>query len=632
MKANLYKCFIPIGWMLAGHSGVVGFLHPEGPYDDPNGGALREAMYSRLRAHFQFVNELQLFAEVDHHTKYSINIYGAAYVKPRFDQLANLFSPATVDACYAHDGSGEVGGYKNELGKWNTVGHADRIVIIGTDQLAIFARLYDEPDTLPLRARLPALHAGQLASVLRKLATYPHRLTNVGGEYFTTPSTCWNEKTSKDDGTIIRTADRSAPFANVPENWISSGPHFFVANPFNKTPRAICRVNNDYDILDLETLPDHYLPRANYRPMADRAEYSRRTTQVPWSERETQFLPWELLTFEEQIEKANLSGQAVAVERWRQKRVTEYYRHFHRRRIGSSSERTLSAAIAPPGVAHVHTVISIAFRSSRILVSLEAIAASCVADFYVKSTGLPDLWTGTLERLPIVESDGLKVRILALNCLTSHFSSLWSEVFTLDFTTERWSQPNNSRLPQEFFSNLTSEWQRDCALRSDYARRMALVEIDVLIARALNLTLEELLLIYRVQFPVMQGYERDTWYDMAGRIIFTNSKGLIGVGLPRKGGRATAEVTWTTPEGRSKTGKFGWDDILQKQKDGSLPAGSTVETNVIDDTQPGGPRTRTRTYTAPFALASREEDYRIAWAFFESQATSPTNKCLSSAN
>lgn len=33
-------------------------------------------------------------------------------------------------------------------------------------------------------------------------------------------------------------------------------------------------------------------------------------------------------------------------------------------------------------------------------------------------------------------------------------------------------------------------------------------------------------------------------------------------------------------------------------------------------TLPGGPRTVERTYTAPFARASREEDYRIAWAFF----------------
>ena len=75
-KANLYKCFLPLGWRLAGSQGVAGYLHPEGPYDDPKGGALREALYPRLRAHFQFMNELQLFAEVDHHTKYSINLYG----------------------------------------------------------------------------------------------------------------------------------------------------------------------------------------------------------------------------------------------------------------------------------------------------------------------------------------------------------------------------------------------------------------------------------------------------------------------------------------------------------------------------------------------------------------------------
>ncbi len=38
---------------------------------------------------------------------------------------------------------------------------------------------------------------------------------------------------------------------------------------------------------------------------------------------------------------------------------------------------------------------------------------------------------------------------------------------------------------------------------------------------------------------------------------------------------------------------------------------------VTDDTLPGGPRQVARTFKAPFARASREDDYRVAWAVFE---------------
>ncbi len=620
VQTNLYKCFMPVGWMLAGQRGVVGYLHPEGPYDDPRGGALREAVYARLRAHFQFQNQEMLFP-IGHRNKYSINIYGSPHAVPGFDQLANLFVPATVDACFLHDGTGLPDGIKNDLGHWNTAGHRDRIVRIGDDQLKVFAQLYDEPGTPPRRARLPTLHAGQLSSVLAKLAAYPRRLADLGDDYVSTEM--WHETMQQHDGTILRNADRSAPFAATLEDWVLSGPHFFLANPFNKTPRAICSEKGHYDPLDLETLPDDYLPRSNYRPMADRAEYARRTPKVSWTEAETLTLAWDQLTLEEQTEHASQKGQAVAVQRWRQKRGTAFFRLINREMLSQSGERTLITTLVPPGVGHVNTSLGHAFKSAVEMVGFLAFSQSIPADFRVKSTGMGHANITLVSQLPIPQTltadiADLAVRALALNCLTTHYAPLWAEVFSPDFTTQRWSQPlggqPDPRLPQAFFAALTPEWQRHCALRSDYARRMALVEIDVLVAQALDLTLDELLLIYRVQFPVMQGYERDTWYDLHGRIVFTNSKGLVGVGLPRKATRTSPKCRITTPDGKVREGQFGWEDVQD------LPDASVIQQWVEDDTLPTGKYLKQRTWTAPFARANREADYRQAWAFFEREA------------
>lgn len=230
------------------------------------------------------------------------------------------------------------------------------------------------------------------------------------------------------------------------------------------------------------------------------------------------------------------------------------------------------------------------------------------------------LWS----RLPIAtQAPSALVRALSLNCLTIHYSPLWEEVFDLEFSDQSWTQPDNPRLPHDFWPALTRTWTRHCALRTDYARRMALVEIDVLVAQALGLTLDELLLIYRVQFSVMQGYERDTWYDIDGRIVFTISKGLAGVGLPRKGSRTTPRTRIQTLDGKVREGNFGWQDLY---KDGNwlVPDGAVVTQWVTDDTLPGGPRTVERTYVAPFARANREDDYRIAWAFFEAKNSEET--------
>lgn len=190
------------------------------------------------------------------------------------------------------------------------------------------------------------------------------------------------------------------------------------------------------------------------------------------------------------------------------------------------------------------------------------------------------------------------------------YSDIWNALWCAKYPHNEWTKID-PRLPNSFFSNLTPTWTRHCALRTDYARRQALVEIDVLAAMALGLTLDELIAIYRVQFPVMRQYESDTWYDANGRIVFTASKGLPGVGLPRKAGNGDTSCVITQPNGETTTAPTGWEDIR------NLLAGATVTRTIIDDTLPGGPREKQITYLAPFDKCDREADYRTAWAEFE---------------
>jgi len=553
-QTNLYKCFLPRAWNLTRQKGVTGFLHPEGIYDDPKGGPLRREVYPRLRTHLHFDNELRLFPEVHHCTKYSVNIYHTPQTI-NFTTVANLFAVPAVDQSFLHSGAGVAEGIKNDNNKWSTLGHKDRLVHITEDQLALFARLYDGEDTPALEARLPSLHTTQLLTVLGNFANYSSLLSDLTEEYKAT--VMWDEANAQKDHTIRR----ETQFPECLKDIILSGPHFFACNPLNKTPRAPCKLNSDYDILDLSTLPDDYLPRTNYVPDCPPEEYHRRTPAVPWGDN---------------------------------KKVTEFYRLVSRKMLSQSGERTLISSIMIPEVGHIDGCFSITFKNLDRLIAQTALFSSVPMDFWIKTTGKSNFRNELAACFPDLTNNlQLATRALALNCLTTQYTNLWQECWQDEFRDEQWHS-DDPRLDQAFWKNLTPEWTRHCALRTDYARRWALVELDVLVARELGLTLEELQTIYRVQFPVMRQYEADTWYDQTGRIVFTNSKGLPGVGFPRNA--------------KPKDGDpIGWNDIKDLQT-------GTAHRTITDTTLPTGPVERIITYQAPFTKCNREKDYEQVWA------------------
>src|SRR5699024_5413085 len=415
IQTNLYKCFLPQAWKSIHDQGVSAFLHPEGIYDDPRGGRLRREVYKRLRGHFQFQNEKKFFP-IGNRNKFSINVFGMELDQPAFENISNLFVPATIDGCYQPANNRPVMGIKNEQDQWNIEGHPDRILHITAEELALFAQLYDEPGTDPLEARLPSLHARQLLKVLEKFAAQPKRLGDLQGEYSSTEM--WHETNAQNDGTIRR----ETTFPESPEQWILSGPHFFVGNPLYKTPRAECTSTKAYDTLELITLPDDYLPRTNYLPNCSPDEYKARTPKVSWIE----------------------EGETEP------KRVTEYYRLVLRKRLGPASERTMISALVPPSTAHVISAQSDAFKEQTRLLDVLVVTMSVVFDFFLKSSAQADFTANNFRSIPLLSNgidQNMICRILSLICLTTLYDTFWQSSWDPAFKQQGWSIPADSDHP-----------------------------------------------------------------------------------------------------------------------------------------------------------------------------------------
>jgi hypothetical protein len=663
VQTNLYKNFIERSWALLGAQGVAGLLHPEGVFDDPKGGVFRDEYYRRLLAHYQLKNERGLFTDVHHVMAFSVNIYRGGAGPVALRAMFNLFDPGTIEQSSRHENPHDpIPGIKTAEGGWETRGHCLRILTITEHKLALFARLFEDADTPALQARLPQVHSQPLLKVLEKFAAAPRRLADLKGQYLATEM--FHESNAQRDGIITREADPTFQ-PRTADEWVVSGPHFYVGTPFNRTPRArsLGIKGSDYDDIDLTEIPDDYLPRSLYRPGNAKGDLSAFHSAIPewpkprrpesgrcgfWPVSDAEVPAWETLLGEplrrygiEQTKPgaqtarrfawfADWQGDVEVAAYWLlanvEKRnseacastfpdvrltqgtpsvadllelpvpITSRYRYVNREMAASANERTLIPSLLPSGSSHIITAFSIVFSDRDLTLGFFAGNLSIVHDYLIKVAGRGHVRHDLLKQVPIYDHGAMQQAIrrsLRLVCLTSEFSGLWEEIFEADYRSDSWTIDDQKLRNREelCWSDLTPKWQRGCAIRSDFSRRQALLEIDVLVALSLGLTLDELVQIYSVQFPVMKAYEEADQYDTTGRRLPNTARKDPGAkelreALTRHDGKAPVTVSWS-----------------------------------IDN----GNRIVTRTFYPPFTPVDRIADYERAYAVFQERLDAGRN-------
>ncbi|MEV5862104.1 hypothetical protein AB0L83_20590 [Streptomyces sp. NPDC052071] len=592
-RPDLYRAFMCQMWAHTATAGSVGMLHPDSHFSGDKEAALREAAYRRLRVHGDFVNAGQRFfpRPVSDATHFGVHVYGESG-EIDFQHLSWLYSAEALRESAGHDGSGNAPGLKFN-GTWDERPHGKRVVRVTVNTLARWQRLSGEQDAPVERAHLLTPVSTAEDPAIDALAAYPLRVGHLNPRV----SQGFNEtnarKSVNGPGKNIQLIelnrglkDRIDYQADSWDDVVLKGPQLGVANPFFKQPSQGAGEARGLNHIDLAS---DAVPESEYRQVADEDTY--REAQDRWLDHaELKRLRGSEETIREtrarlaevhkcapgEITKKTVDDALVTRAT---KPYTAFYRVAWRRQIAPDTERALYTALIPHGAAHVHMVHSSALFTNRMTVLLGGFWSALPLDYLLRTTGRGDLQVAGANSMPAPAehhplAPALLLRTLRLNCLTTAYADLWQELHDLTWSSyEPWAR-TWPHMTTELHA-ITATWRRDTALRTEYARRAALVEIDALVAVWLGIDADTLVTMYRARFPVLQGYDDSTWFDSSERKIAAHRNAF----------------------GHGQTSDH-WKAFEKYQAD---PATAPV---------PDG-------YTAPFYKADRETEMREAHAYFQ---------------
>ncbi|MGI5438655.1 hypothetical protein ACQEV4_14945 [Streptomyces shenzhenensis] len=593
-QPDLYRAFMSQVWAHMSADGTAGMVHPDTHFTGDKEGALREASYRRLRIHGDFVNAGQRFfpEPVGHTAHFGVHVYGQPG-EIGFDHLSWLVSADALRNSGKHDGSGEVPGIRYRNGEFDERAHLARVVRVDTEQLAVWQRLLDEADQPVEQARLLFPVSTAEAAAIEALADYPVRL---GPLPQITPG--YHESGAKKANLI----DYNRPDPNTgqdyqPDRWrrvILKGTQISVATPVFK--RHDANSNDPYGA-DLVGLTPDFVPDTEYVRAPGRNQAYLRE-QDRWIDHRA--LAWLQASKKEiartrskiahglGIPEAQVTDEqidAALVERAR-RRYVAFHRLAWRCMIAPNTERALYAAMIPPGAAHVDNVHSLTMPSPVSTALVGGFWASLPMDYLLRATGRGHLRNTGVRAMPAPTPDhplapALLLRTLRLNCLTTAYADLWKDLYDPTWPTdEPWARDWPGLQP---LNDVTPEWNPDTPLRTERARRSALVEIDALVAVWLGMDADALIAAYRGRFPVLQKYEAVTWFDADGWKIAGNARTI---------GQRQSKESWKQFEPYRTAVEHGQDPA-----DAPVPEG----------------------YSAPFYQAKREDEMREAHAHFKAR-------------